>query len=482
MSMKAITSKQLDLLRAVLPRSEQVCVAGSKTTARDSKDRSHFDPSEPDVVVLASSTEDVSDTMKFCNSEQIPVTVRGTGTGLEGGSLATCGGVLLDLGQMNKVLHLNQEELLCTLQPGVFKNDFNKYLKPYGLFFGVDPGSNACVGGYASTGASGTLSVKYGTMRENVTSLKVVLTDGTVIDTRRPRVVKSSVGYNLTQLFIGSEGTLGVITELTVKVQQEPKFVVSALALFTELRAACSMVAKLVKAQIKSVARAELLNTESVCVVNKYSGTSLRATPTVLLDFYGSTLEEVTSASNIAKTIAETCGSIQWQECTEPEAREELWAARRDVYYASFGAREDTGKGRIEVFVTDVCVPLPNLVQAITETEADFARTTTIFPCIIVGHVMDGNFHCLIPYKAHDKEEEEIVVGLNSRLLKRALALEGTCSGEHGVGIGKKEGLLMEHGQDNVRVMQAIKRALDPKGILNVGKLFDSPYSGTSKL
>ena len=422
-------------------------------------------------MMSPASTEEVSRIMKVCFEHSIPVTPSGTRTGLEGGSLQILPGVMLDMSNMSQVLELMAEANLVRVQPGVEKLQLNNWLKKYGLFFPVDPGSNACVGGYASTGASGTLSMRYGTMRDNVRTMVVVLSDGRVMKTRS-LAVKSSVGYNLHQLLMGTEGTLGVITELTLEVMKIPPAVMASRACFPTTRLVTEYVSKLLSSGLSNqLARAELLNAQAMACVNKYDGTNYPIAPTLFLEFHGGNLTEVQLACDTASKIAASLGAKSFDSTTDEKEINTMWQARRNALFAAFRARDDyEHKHRLKVFVSDVCVPPYELSNAVAETEKEFEEKK--IHCPIAGHVGDGNFHCLIPYDPEDKSEAETVKALNDRMVMRAIKAGGTASGEHGVGIGKMKFLEAELGPVAMDIMRKIKHALDPKGILNPYKVF----------
>lgn len=482
------SAKQLIIDETLLALSYNASSSSSSTqpqtqslvNERQSSDRSHFDLFPAAVVVYASSTEEVSAVMTICHRERIPVTPSGTRTGLEGASLCIAEGIVLDLSRMKKVLRLCRDEMLVEVQPGIEKTRLGAYLSKEGLFFPVDPGSNACMGGYANTGASGTLSYKYGTMRENCRSMTVVLSDGRIMRTRT-RAAKSSAGYNLHQLFIGSEGTLCVVTELVLRVLPLPQASLAARACFPSSRAVTDCVTALIAAGVSQLARAELLNTTIMRGVNLHSGTSYPEAPTLFLEFHGPSAQDVAGAAEVTRRIAETHGSIpqHWASTSDKVEMDTMWQARRDGFFAAFkvgapqsveGAAKIAG-GKLAQFVTDVCVPLPRLSEVLDATEKDFAASSYI-PCPIIGHVADGNFHCMIPYNSADPEEVKTVTRLNARMVRRAIAVGGTCSGEHGVGLGKMQFLEEERGPVAMDAIRRVKQALDPRGILNPFKVF----------
>jgi D-lactate dehydrogenase (cytochrome) len=384
----------------------------------------------------------------------------GTGTSLEGHVAALHGGVTIDLTGMNRILRVNAEDMDVTVQAGVTRKQLNEHLRDTGLFFPIDPGADASLGGMTATRASGTNAVRYGTMRENVLTLTVVLADGRVIRTAR-RSRKSAAGYDLTRLFVGSEGTLGVITEVTLRLYGIPEAISAAVASFPTLDAAVQTVIEVIQSTIP-VARIELLDEVQMDAVNRYSKLNYAVAPTLFFEFHGTTrgvAEQVEQVSALAS--GHGGGDFQW--ATKPEERSKLWQARHDAYYAALALRPGC-KG----WATDVCVPISRLAECIAETKADLAKAS--IQAALVGHVGDGNFHLVYLIDPDKPEEIEEASALNDRMVARALAMEGTCTGEHGVGYGKLGFMQAEHG-DAVAVMRQIKLALDPANILNPGKL-----------
>jgi D-lactate dehydrogenase (cytochrome) len=423
-------------------------------------DLSYHTAHAPDAVAFAQSTGDVARIVRICADNKVPVIAFGTGTSLEGHITAPHGGVTIDLGQMDKVLRVNPEDMDVTVEAGVTRKALNEYIRDTGLFFPIDPGADASLGGMAATRASGTNAVRYGTMRENVLSLTVVLPDGRVIRTAR-RARKSSAGYDLTRLYVGSEGTLGIITEVTLRLYGIPETIMAAVCPFETLEGAVNTVIATIQSGIP-IARIELLNATQVRAVNHYSKTDYAEAPTLFLEFHGSengVREQIEAFRELAQEFGG--GDFEWAEKTEDRTR--LWQARHDVAYAC--AAMHPGKA---LMTTDVCVPISRLADCILETETDFADAGVDAP--IVGHVGDGNFHVTFSFDEKDPDEMALVKSLNQRLVERALAMDGTCTGEHGVGLGKKDFLIAEHG-DAVSVMRAIKKALDPDGIMNPGKI-----------
>jgi D-lactate dehydrogenase (cytochrome) len=418
----------------------------------------------PDAVLFAETTHEVVEAVKLCAEARVPVIPFGTGTSLEGHVNAPFGGVSLDLSRMNRILAVHEEDLDCVVEPGVTRKALNDHLRDQGLFFPIDPGADASLGGMAATRASGTNAVRYGTMRDNVLSLTAVLADGALLKTGR-RARKSASGYDLTHLLIGSEGTLGIITELTLKLHGIPETILSAVCPFATLEGACN--ATIIAMQMGlPLARIELADEVQIRACNAYSHLTLAEQPTLFLEFHGS----AAAASEQVETFAEIArehggGELAWAE--RQEDRNKLWQARHDAYWAARGLRP-----RAEIVTTDVCVPISALAACVGETRADIDRTGLLAP--IVGHVGDGNFHVMPLFDAGSATERNAVQNFLDRLTERALRMQGTCSGEHGVGQGKIRYLAQEHGA-GVDVMIAIKKALDPLNILNPGKIFALP-------
>jgi D-lactate dehydrogenase (cytochrome) len=427
---------------------------------RHGKDASYHPCVPPDAVAFAQSTDEVSEIVKLCARHRVPIIPFGAGTGLEGNVVALRGGVCIDLSQMNRILHVSTGDLDATVEAGVTHEQLNQHLRDTALFFSVDPGANAAIGGMAATRASGTNSVRYGTMRENVLSLKVVLPDGRVIRTGR-RARKSAAGYDLTRLFVGSEGTLGVITEVTVRLYGVPAAISSAVCSFPSVEAAVNVVIKTIQMGVP-VARIELADAVQMDAINKYSKLDLRVAPTLWLEFHG-TEASVVEQAKMVQMIASEHGGTDFSWATNPEDGRKLWRARHDVVYADKALREGA-----QFWATDVCVPISRLAECVTETQKDLAAS--FVPAPIVGHVGDGNFHVSFVLNPNDPKEMTEAKRLNQRLVDRALSLDGTCTGEHGIGCGKLDFLIAEHGEA-VNVMRAIKKAIDPDNIMNPGKI-----------
>ena len=419
-------------------------------------------PSQPpDGVVMALETPDIQDTVRICAQHGVPVIAFGTGTSLEGHINAPAGGITIDLRDMNRVLAVHAEDLDCVIEPGVTRKALNEHLRDQGLFFPIDPGADASLGGMASTRASGTNAVRYGTMRDNVLALKVVRGDGEIVKTGT-RAKKSAAGYDLTHLFIGAEGTLGIICELTMKLRGIPETIAAAACSFETLRGACQATILAIQTGIP-MARIELLNAAQVRACKSYSKLTLPEAPLLLLEFHGSAIE-VGEQSKAFGEIARDCGGGEFSWTTRPEDRTKLWQARHDAYWAVKALRPGAG-----VVATDVCVPISRLADCVTETEADLERLNLQSP--IVGHVGDGNFHCSLMCDVNDADEMARGEEFMHRLVERAQSMDGTCTGEHGIGQGKQKYLKAELGPEALDAMRALKRALDPQNIFNPGKI-----------
>ena len=424
------------------------------------KDESYHAPHAPDAVAFAQSTEEVAAIVGLCAQYKTPVIAFGTGTSLEGHVAALHGGICIDLSRMNRVVRVNAEDLDATVEAGVTRKQLNEYLRDTGLFFPIDPGADASLGGMAATRASGTNAVRYGTMRENVLALTVVLADGRIIRTAR-RARKSAAGYDLTRLFVGSEGTLGVITEVTVRLYGIPEAISAAVCAFPTIAAAVDTVIQTIQSGVP-VARIELLDEAQIDAINIYSKLDHKVAPTLFFEFHGSNAG-VAEQVEIVKALAAEQGGDDFRWATSHEERSKLWQARHDAYYAALALRPGS-KG----WPTDVCVPISRLAECIGETKRDLAQST--IPSALAGHVGDGNFHLIFMIDPQSPEEIAEASRLNDRMVTRALAMEGTCTGEHGIGYGKMDFLLAEHGEA-VSVMRSIKQALDPDNILNPGKI-----------
>ena len=419
-------------------------------------------PNEPpDAVVFPVSTAEVVEIVRVCSEYLVPVIPYGVGTSLEGHVNAPFGGVSVDLGRMSGVLAVHQEDLDCVVEPGVTRKQLNDHIRHMGLFFPIDPGADATLGGMAATRASGTNAVRYGTMRDNVINLTAVMPDATVIKTGN-RAKKSSAGYDLARLLIGSEGTLGIITELTLRLAGIPEAISGGVVPFETVAGACNATILTIQSGIP-VARIELLDALMVKACNTYSKLDLPVAPTLFVEFHGSE-SSVQEQSVAFGEIARECGGGEFAWAIRPEERSRLWQARHDVYWASQVLRPGA-----KVVATDVCVPISRLAECVVESIADVEAAGLLAP--VVGHVGDGNFHLTILTDPSDSAEDARVRDLLERLSLRAIAMDGTCTGEHGIGQGKIKYLAREHGA-GVEVMRAIKKAIDPKGIMNPGKIF----------
>ncbi len=425
------------------------------------KDISYHEAPLPDAVVFAESAEEVQKIVQICARHGTPIIPYGTGTSLEGHISAPNGGISLDVSRMNKVLKVNEADLDVVVQPGVTRKQLNEYIRATGLFFPIDPGADASIGGMASTRASGTNAVRYGTMRENVLALQVVTPDGRLMRLGR-RSRKSSAGYDMVKLFVGSEGTLGVITEITLRLYGIPESMVAATCAFDSLEGAVNTVIQTIQSGIP-VARIELMDTETVDTVNKYSKLSLPNKNLLLLEFHGTEAGTREQAEMVQALAAENGGGdFAWTG--QAEERSKMWQARHDAAWAAKAARPGWG-----MWATDVCVPISNLAECILETQKDIVANGLYAP--IVGHVGDGNFHLTMMVDPNDPTYLPRAEGLNDRMIARAQNLGGTCTGEHGVGIGKIKYLYAEHGEA-VSLMRAVKKAIDPENIMNPGKIF----------
>jgi D-lactate dehydrogenase (cytochrome) len=422
----------------------------------------HFHPVLPDAVVYARSTDDVVDLVRLCTTAGVPIVPFGAGTSIEGKALPIRGGISLDLSEMTAIVAVNAEDFDCTVQAGVRREELNAHLRDTGLFFPIDPGANATIGGMASTRASGTNAVRYGTMREAVLALTVVTPQGEVITTSR-RARKSAAGYDLTRLYVGSEGTLGIITEVTLRLHPIPETISSAVCGFDTLQGAVDTVVQSIQLGVP-LARVELLDDMQIRAVNLWSKMDLPEVTTLFFEFHGSAAgvaEQIATVSELAQ--ANGGGNFQW--ASTAEERSKLWKARHEAYYAAVNLRP----GAIG-WATDVCVPISRLPECITETKADLENAS--LPATILGHVGDGNFHVIFSIDPGSPAEMDEVEAINARLIQRALAMDGTCTGEHGIGIGKQRWLVEELGDGAVEVMRMVKRAMDPLDLFNPGKIF----------
>lgn len=426
-------------------------------------DVSHHPRQPPDLVAYPVSNQEVSAITQACATYRVPIIPFGTGTAVEGGVVASHGGLCIDLRRMNQILRVGPEDMDATVQAGVTRKQLNRHLDELDgrLYFPVDPGADASLGGMAATRASGSAAVRYGTMRENVLALTVVLADGRIIHTGS-RARKSSAGYDLTHLMVGSEGTLGIITEVTVKLTRKPAAVSAAVCPFPSIDAAVAAVIEVLSDGVP-LARIELLDEIQMAAVNHYSSLDYQVAPTLFFEFHGTAAGVVEQAETVGH-IVERHGGAGFQWATEQEQRDRLWQARHDAYYASLALRPGTPAG----YVTDVCVPISGLAECIRRAKQETA--TTRVPAPLFGHVGDGNFHIVFPVDHNNAEELSEVRQISSRIVQHALELGGTCTGEHGIGLGKIDDLVQEHGE-GVAVMRSIKQALDPLNILNPGKV-----------
>ena len=427
---------------------------------------SYHPAAPPQVVCFPRTTEEVAAVVAISARFRLPVVPFGAGTSLEGHVHAIHGGICIDLRELNRVLRVSVEDLDATVEAGVTRKQLNHTLQQTGLIFPIDPGADATLGGMAATRASGTTAVRYGTMRENVLGLTVVLADGAVIRTGT-RARKSAAGYDLTRLFVGSEGTLGVITEVTLRLHPRPEAVSAAVCSFASIRGAVETVIATIQLGIP-VARIELLDAAQIDAVNRYSGTQYAVAPTLLFEFHSDSERHLADQAAAVETLGVERGGHGFVWATRPEDRERLWQARHDAFYAALALRPGS-RG----WTTDVCVPISRLAECVSETSADNATAT--FPICLVGHAGDGNFHLIYVLDPHDAGELAQAGRLNDRMVRRALALGGTCSGEHGIGLGKLKYLEAEHGPQALEAMRAVKRALDPDNRMNPGKLVAIP-------
>jgi len=415
----------------------------------------------PDGVVFVQETADIQDVVRICAQRKVPVIAFGTGTSLEGQVNAPAGGICIDTRDMNRLLAVHAEDLDCVIEPGITRKLLNEQLRDQGLFFPIDPGADASIGGMAATRASGTNAVRYGTMRDNVMALKVVRGDGEIINTAT-RAKKSSAGYDLTRLFVGSEGTLGIIAELTIRLHGIPEMIAAASCSFPGVDEACQATIMAIQTGIP-LARIELLDEVQVKACNVYSKLTLPETPLLLLEFHG-TEAEVAGQSERFGEIAKECGGGNFEWTTKAEDRTRLWQARHDAYWAARALRPGA-----EAVTSDVCVPISRLAECVIETQRDLSESRLVSS--IVGHVGDGNFHTVLLCDMNDADELKRAEDYLHRLVKRAQAMDGTCTGEHGIGQGKQEYLVGELGPEAIETMRLLKRALDPDNIFNPGKI-----------
>ncbi|MCA0213838.1 MAG: FAD-binding protein [Proteobacteria bacterium] len=450
------------LIDALKARFGANCSTAMAVREQHGRDESSFEAPPPAAVVFAESTADVADAVKLASEHSVPVIPFGVGSSLEGHLLAVQGGISIDVGRMNKVLSINAEDLTVTVQAGVTRKALNEEIKSTGLFFPIDPGADATIGGMSATRASGTNAVRYGTMRENVLGLEVVTASGDVIRTGT-RAKKSSAGYDLTRLMVGSEGTLGVITEITLRIYPLPEAISAAICSFPSIEAAVRTVIQVIQLGVP-IARVELIDHNTVRMVNAHSKLGLREEPMLLMEFHGSPAGVKEQAETVQE-IASEFGGNAFEWAVTPEERTRLWTARHNAYFAAIQSRPGC-----RAISTDTCVPISRLADCLLDSVAE--ADASGIPYFLVGHVGDGNFHFGYLLDPNDPRERETAEELNHKLVARALALEGTCTGEHGVGLHKMGFLVTEAGAGAVDMMRTIKRALDPKNIMNPGKIF----------
>ena len=451
------------LIETLQARFGARCSTAQAVREQHGSDESTFTVPPPAAVVFAQSSAEVAEVVDLCSQYEVPLIPYGAGSSLEGHLLAVQGGISLDLSRMDQVLSIDADDLTVTVQPGITRKRLNDELRSTGLFFPIDPGADASIGGMCATRASGTNAVRYGTMRENVLALEVVTADGKIVRTGT-RARKSSAGYDLTRLMVGSEGTLGVITEITLRLYPLPEAVSAAVCSFPSIEAAVRTVIQTIQLGVP-IARVELIDGNTVRMVNVHSRLSLREEPMLLMEFHGSPAGVKEQAETVQEIAAEFGGqAFEW--ASTPEERTRLWTARHNAYFAAIQSRPGC-----RVMSTDTCVPISRLADCLLDSVAEVDASG--LPYFLVGHVGDGNFHFGYLIDANSAEERALAEDLNHKLVHRALQLDGTCSGEHGVGLHKMGFLVEEAGAGAVELMRTIKRALDPKNILNPGKIFD---------
>ena len=422
-----------------------------------------YDPVLPQCVVFPETNEEISKIVKICNKYKTPIVPFGTATSLEGNVLGNSDGISLSLEKMDNILEVNESDFDCRVQAFVTREKLNEFLKDKGVFFPIDPGANASLGGMTATSASGTMAVKYGTMKTVVTGLTVVLASGKIIQTGT-RTKKSSAGYNLTNLFVGSEGTLGIITEICLRLSPIPESIMSAVCQFPDLESAVLTSQEIIQYGVP-IARIEMLNKDQMDISIKYSDLkNLEIKPTLFFEFHGS---EASNKEHIGlvEQISENNGGSKFKWARTTEDRNKLWKARHEVYYSV-----KSQKNNIRVYTTDICVPISNLVECIKFAENEIQKYGLKAP--MVGHVGDGNFHTTIMYDPNKKDDYEIIRKFSNKLVDKCLSLDGTITGEHGIGMHKKEYLIKQH-PENIPLMKSIKKTLDPNNIMNPGKVFD---------
>ncbi|RNA09021.1 putative D-lactate mitochondrial [Brachionus plicatilis] len=460
----SLNASTIEYLSSIVGSSN--CSVSEAIRTHHSKDESLHEEAHPDIVVFPEKTEQISKILQFCNKNKIPAIPYGAGSGFEGGINAIKGGVSIDTSKyMNNILEVNVEDFDCWVDSGVTRKQLNNYLKDTGLWFPIDPGADACIGGMCSTSASGTNAVRFGTMRENVLNLECVLADGTVINTAglKARSRKNVAGYNLTNLMIGSEGTLSVITKVALKLFPQPETILSAVAPFPDVASAVQSTVEIMQSGL-AIARIEFLDEKSIQANNIYNKMSLDETPTLFLEFHGSK----GTVDQQAETAMEICKENQCKEfnwATDPEERIKLWHARHNSWFAFKSIHPNR-----KAISTDVCVPISKLPEILVQTKKDIEELN--LKTVIVGHVGDGNFHTFISLDPTDKEEMNRYHAYSEKLVRHAIKVEGTCTGEHGIGLGKMKYMEEQFGKSPIETMRIIKRALDPNNILNPGKIF----------
>jgi D-lactate dehydrogenase (cytochrome) len=462
-----MTQKRVDLTPAQIDHLKTLVTGQVSTNEtvldQHGRDESAIPPVRPSAVVMPQSTEEVSKVLAYCNQEKIPVVAFGAGSSLEGHVLPLFGGISMDLTEMNKIIEVRPDDLLVRVQPGVHRMALNEKLASSGLFFSVDPGADATLGGMASTGAAGTTTVRYGSMRDNVLAMTAVMADGTVVHTGR-ETRKLSAGYDLTRLLVGSEGTLAVITELTLRVFGIPEKMAAAIVRFPTLADGVTAATAIVRSGI-SIARCEFLDAQCIKNVNAHDGLTLTEVPTLFFEFHGSP-QGVQEDANSVKDIVEEFGGSEFEWTTDEGARRKLWQARHNAYWAGIAA--NPGKRAVS---TDAAVPLSKLAEAVTVADEILSKHN--YPYSILGHVADANFHCFIVTDPSKPEELLDVRHVTHEITMKMIEMGGTCTGEHGIGSGKIDALIAETGAPAVNIMKSIKQALDPNNILNPGKVFN---------
>ena len=449
------------LIDALQERFGAQCSTAMAVREQHGRDESTFTAPPPSAVVFAQDTRDVADAVALAARHDVPVIPFGAGSSLEGHLLAVQGGISIDVSRMNRILSINAEDLTVTVQPGVTRKQLNDEIKHTGLFFPIDPGADASIGGMCATRASGTNAVRYGTMRENVLALEVVTASGETIRTGT-RARKSSAGYDLTRLFVGSEGTLGVITEVTLRLYPIPEAISAAVCSFPSIEAAVRTTIAIIQMGVP-IARVELIDANTIKMVNAHSKLTLREEPMLLMEFHGSPAS-VQEQAQLVQELASEYGGNAFEWATTPEERTRLWTARHNAYFAAVQSRPGC-----RALSTDTCVPISRLADCLLDSVAE--ADASGLPYFLVGHVGDGNFHFGYLLDPNDAKERALAETLNHQLVERALRLGGTCTGEHGVGLHKMDFLLAEAGLGAVEMMRTIKRSLDPKNIMNPGKI-----------